>query len=317
MIALMSIFPSNPKAMSTGKPLIVIASVLLFACCAGAKAGLSIATTIRPLHFIALAIVGDHGEVSSLIDANSSPHHFNLSPSDRLALAGGDIVVWIGPELESHISDNITDTIDAEKLLTVSTMTGLNYHKIGNDQLDAHLWLDTRNALEIARAITEKAQHLDPAQSDYYLENLNKFKATLEFIEQEIAGTFSDLVDRPFMVYHNGFQYFEKQFGLAHQVDLVADPKVAPTINDILAIRAEIESTTPICLISEPDASAQLIRTFMENYSQKDQLTEVVIDLLGNTVPESPDAYIELINHVAHGFSSCLGAGAALQPTHR
>jgi len=63
----------------------------------GSYADVNVVTTIKPLQLIAQAVIKDHGSVSSIVDPQQSPHHFSLSPSDRIALARADLAVWIGP----------------------------------------------------------------------------------------------------------------------------------------------------------------------------------------------------------------------------
>ncbi|MBL4729432.1 MAG: zinc ABC transporter substrate-binding protein, partial [Gammaproteobacteria bacterium] len=74
--------------------LILLLAALL---CPVSRGDESIVTTIKPLQMIAEAVVQEYGSVSSIVDAQQSPHHFTVSPSDRIALARADMTVWIGP----------------------------------------------------------------------------------------------------------------------------------------------------------------------------------------------------------------------------
>jgi len=299
---------------------------LLASFCVSATADISISTTIRPLHFIALAVVGARGDVDALIDSKSSPHHFNLTPSNRLALLKSDLIVWVGPELESQLSNSISKMAADDRIITATMLPDLISHKIGNgDQIDAHIWLDTRNASLIAAEIAQIATRLDPANSEYYQNNLAKFQMNLDHATDQIGQLFTRSNAKPFAVYHNGFQYFEKQFGLSHQLELVRDPEIAPTISQIIDIRKKVAQVTPQCLFQEPDANPELVRTMLRDYridstrskngSQSSQsptssIREITIDLLGNDIVDSPAAYINLITHVADEFSKCLNIAA-------
>lgn len=294
-----------------------LASCLFMAgVCFSASADISISTTIRPLYFIALAIVGERGDAKALIDSKSSPHQFSLTPSDRLELLNSDVIVWVGSELESQLSSSLSKVVADDRVITASTLSGLVSHKLGDgEQLDAHIWLDTRNASLIASEIAEFAKRIDPLNADYYQTNLSKFKKNLNQAADEISQRFEQANIKSFAVYHNGFQYFEKQFGLNHQLELVRDPEIAPTIAEILETRKKAELSKPRCLFQEPDANLELIRTMLNAYqldvgkldqTANDSIHVVTIDLLGNDIEESPLAYIDLINHVAEEFNSCL-----------
>jgi zinc transport system substrate-binding protein len=311
-------------------------SILLASVCVSATADIAISTTIRPLHFIALAVVGSRGDVSTLIDSKSSPHHFNLTPSDRLALLNADLIVWVGPELESQLSNSISKMTADDRIITATALPNLISHKIGDgDQIDAHIWLDTRNAALIAAEIAQIAKRLDPANSEYYQNNLAKFQMDLDRATDQISELFTHSNAQAFAVYHNGFQYFEKQFGLNHQLELVRDPEIAPTIAQIIDIRKEVAQVMPQCLFQEPDANPELVRTMLSDYrlgstrlsgtqakkgrlsnnsqsseSPTSSIYEITIDLLGNDIVDSPAAYINLITHVADEFSKCLNDAA-------
>ncbi|MFT4671021.1 MAG: zinc transport system substrate-binding protein [Pseudohongiellaceae bacterium] len=300
---------------------------LLIGACVSATADIAISTTIRPLYFIALAVVGPKGNVNALIDSKSSPHHFNLTPSNRLALLKSDLIVWIGPELESQLSNSISKIAADDRIIMATELPDLISHKIGDgDQIDAHIWLDTRNASLIAAEIAQIAKRLDPANSDYYQNNLAKFQMDLGHATDQIGQLFTRSNAKPFAVYHNGFQYFEKQFGLSHQLELVRDPEIAPTISQIIDIRKKVAQVMPECLFQEPDANPELVRTMLRDYrlnstrpnndSQSSQsppssIREITIDLLGNDIVDSPAAYINLITHVSDEFSKCLNITAA------
>lgn len=289
---------------------LTISCLLTASLLANAYADVAISTTIRPLYFIALAVTGDKGEVTALIDSKSSPHHFNLTPSDRIEISRTDMVVWVGPDLESHLSSGLQKMIKEESIITAMDLPGLILHKLGSGhQNDAHIWLDTRNASLIATEIAKFAKQLDPDNGEYYQSNLSRFQASLNRLAEQIEQRFSSEVAESFAVYHNGFQYFEKQFGLSHQLELVVDPEVAPTIAQVINTRAKLKQLKPKCLITEPESNTELIRTMLSEYKVGNSIEQVSVDLLGNSIAASDHAYTDLMEHVADQFSRCLGFG--------
>lgn len=308
MIALMSISPSSlPPMFKTYAKLTVLLIALFLNVSSKSYGDIAVATTIRPLQFIALAILGKNDSVSTLIDANSSPHDFNLSPSDRMSLAGSDVIIWVGEELESHLSGSMDSINPHATIITASELPNLVAHPIGeNQQLDAHIWLDTTNAQLIAEKLTEVMKNIDSENAAFYQSNLNRFSHELAIVAAEISNQVKDADTVSFLVYHNAFQYFEKQFELSHGAALVQDPEQSPTIAEIIATRNEVAKLQPHCLIREPDANEELIRTIVGGYRTENGINEVSVDLLGVDITPSPTAYIELIKNVADAFSSCL-----------
>ena len=61
--------------------------------------------SIKPLQLITESILGSEGTVTSLLTGDMSPHHFSLTPSDRIAIDRADLVLFVGEELETQLHD--------------------------------------------------------------------------------------------------------------------------------------------------------------------------------------------------------------------
>ena len=271
-----------------------------------AVAEVNITTTIRPLQLIAETILQEHGNVTAIIDASQSPHHYSMSPADRVALAEADMLIWIGPTLETYLADFFQRAKASGKVLTVSENQGLTRHDIVAGQLDSHLWLDSDNAVLIAELITREVSELDSANGASYLQNLNQFRVDIRNLNREIEKAVSASPRAEYAVYHNAYQYFEKQFGLQHQFAMLADPEVQPGIQEIVNLRRRFDDEKPACLLLEPDSNPDLVATALGGH----ELTAVTIDLLGNRISSTQagiqSGYIEFMKNIADDFQSCL-----------
>ena len=89
---------------------------------------LSIVASIKPVELLVAAISADIQQPSLLIAANSSPHDFQLKPSERRKLQQADLVFWIGPEMEMALSKPL------QQLDSNTTVIAL---KTSNDAADA------------------------------------------------------------------------------------------------------------------------------------------------------------------------------------
>jgi zinc transport system substrate-binding protein len=278
---------------------------LIFAVSVPALADVNVVTTIRPLEFIAKAVIGELGSTDSLIGRNASPHHFNFTPSNRRALNRADIVLWVGPEFEVHISENMERLVKGRPLLTAFDLADLKLLYLAESSgKDGHVWLSSHNAKVIASELAAQLAVIDPTNATAFAANLQQFKASLDVSNKAIQARLIAYKSTAYLVYHNGFQYFEQEQGLQHLLPLVLDPEVSPSINQIVAVRKKIEATQPKCLISEADANADLANTFTRGVEMK----IVEVDLLGYNIPLSTQAYIELLESVADSYTSCLSA---------
>ncbi len=309
-MALMSNYPSRPAPHKQPEPtsnklMHKTCLILLFLAAwfsGTVRAEVNIVTTIKPLQLIAEAVIQKQGSVSSIMDPRQSPHHFTLSPSDRIALAQADIAIWIGPLFETHLTDFIAQQKLAEKTLTVIETPGLTLHAISASQLDAHLWLDSSNAVRIAGIIADRAASLDPQNEAVFRRNLSLFEADIERLNIALRQKLSIRSTAKYAVYHNAYQYFEKQFGLQYAMVILQDAALQPGIREIVQLRQQVQQLSPSCLLLEIDANADLVSTVLNGH----QLKSITVDLLGIRTNINPGGYSQFLLNLADDFISCL-----------
>ncbi len=280
----------------------ILSLILTLVFSSATRAEVNIVTTIKPLQLIAQAVIQGHGNVSAIMDPRQSPHHFSMSPSDRIALAQADIAIWIGPGFESFLYDFFSQKNMAEKTLTLIEMPNLLLHSISTNQLDAHLWLDSSNAVKIAAMIADRASKLDPRNETAYKQNLNRFAADIEKMNLQLQQKLSIQPRANYAVYHNAYQYFEKQFGLQHALTILQDPETQPGIRQIVQLREQVQEQQPACLLLEIDASEDLVNTVLNGH----QLQWISVDLLAYRVPSGQDAYMQFMSNLGNDFVRCL-----------
>tara|TARA_B110000444_G_scaffold260806_1_gene309319 strand:+ start:2101 stop:2961 length:861 start_codon:yes stop_codon:yes gene_type:complete len=270
--------------------------------CSASRGDVNIVTTIKPLQMIAEAVVQETGQVSSIVDPLQSPHHFSVSPSDRIALAQADLAIWIGPQFETYISDFFARPNFKAKTITIIEIPELRLHTVGDGQLDGHLWLDTSNAIRIATAIAERAAIIDPANALSYRENLQNFATGIESSNAQLTERFQLQPRSNYAVYHNAYQYFERQFALQHDMVILQGPEVQPGIREIVDLRKQVKKQQISCLLLESNSSADLISTVLNGH----ELKSITVDLLGSNVIANENSYSDFIAKLADDFYQCL-----------
>jgi len=65
---------------------------------------ISVVASIKPIHSLVAAVMGDIGTPHLLLEAPSSAHHFTLKPSQARSLQAADIVFWVGPTMEQPLT---------------------------------------------------------------------------------------------------------------------------------------------------------------------------------------------------------------------
>jgi zinc transport system substrate-binding protein len=80
--------------------------------------------------------------------------------------------------------------------------------------LDPHVWVSPPEVKIIARNILEALLEIDPANSLTYKSNHDAFIIEIEELDRDLKNIFSDKKGLKFMVYHPGWGYFARAYGL-------------------------------------------------------------------------------------------------------
>lgn len=118
-------------------------AVLISALLMMGSASATVVTSIRPLGFIASAITDGIMPTEVLLPDGASPHDFALRPSDLQRLREADLVLWVGPELETFLAKPLA-SIAADKRMAASELAQVKPLLMKDDsehehhQTDAH-----------------------------------------------------------------------------------------------------------------------------------------------------------------------------------
>lgn len=101
---------------------LTLCSTLAFTPVAAFAAPPQVATDVAPVHSLVAQVMGDLGTPDLILPPGASPHGYSMRPSEAAAIAGADLVVWVGealtPWLERPI-DNLSAGTPQLELLDV------------------------------------------------------------------------------------------------------------------------------------------------------------------------------------------------------
>lgn len=292
--------------------LIVLAVVLSVPRFAGAD--LRVTASIPPLHSLAAQVMTGAGAPQLLISAGTSPHGFSLFPSQARMLAEAEVVFWIGGGLESALAKPITTLAKAARVVALSRVPDLvrlpvrhldgndHGHEAGAD--DPHYWLDPENAKAMLAVIADALAAADPARKDLYVHNAAAARAGIDALTADFKGRLAPLKDRPFIVFHDAYQYLEHRFGLAARGILAVDPDRPAGARHIAELRARMVKLNVACLFTEPQFPSRLATALIEGT----QARIGVLDPLGTGFPPGPALYGNMMTANLRAFEECLGA---------
>lgn len=278
---------------------------LLFALPAHAK--LQVLASIKPLSLIAQEVAGDQADVSTLLPITASPHDYPLKMSDHKHLRAADLVLWIGPEMESFLARPLA-TLPADKLITSYQLAGLHWPEAATDDhhhnththigKDPHLWLDPRNAVVIAQALAARLGQLQPASAAQFRANAERFSTAVMLLDGQLAQQLAPVKAVGFAVYHEGYGHFVGRYGL-HQVAYVTyTPERRPGAKHLQELR-ELLAAEGKCLFMEPYYQAQ----GMEEMAKSLQVRIGLLDAIGD---QQISNYQQLLHQLSDSFLTCL-----------
>ena len=172
---------------------------------------IKVVSTIFPNYDFAKKIGGDKAEVTLLLDSGVESHTYEPSPKDMIKIENSDIFIYTGNEFEAwakNILDSLTSSIevvDTSKNIELieieefeernlnSAIVNDDSHDIGHTEssFDSHIWLNPRNAGIMIENCLQAFCKMDPANSEYYRNNAEKYKEEI----LELDKKFENLVN--------------------------------------------------------------------------------------------------------------------------
>lgn len=316
------------QAASAAASLAAVALGVLLALPARAGAP-SVVVSVAPVHALVAGVMAGIGAPRLLVQGGRSPHTAALRPSDIRRLRDADVIVWVGPGLESFMARPVAalDRNRRTAVLTLYDAPGVRRlalraggawqaHDEHHDHapadehgrspftLDAHLWLSPDNAAAIARAAASLLADRDPANAAAYAANARRLQQRIAALEARLAAMLAPVRRTPYLVFHDAYQYFERHFGLKPVGAVTLGPERQIGARRLSGLRDHMAKTGARCAFREPQFPPSLIETIVEGTG----IRIGVLDPLGAGIPPGPDHWFTLMDNLAKSLVRCLRA---------
>lgn len=292
--------------------------------------------TTPPLKPYMDAILRGVTSSESLLRPGQDAHTFTLSPSQRKALAGADVIIIPDRQMSPALDRMLT--LEEKRGAKVVELTGFRQAKAlpypahnhwlamagehadthrATGNLDPHVWLDPERmaalAVPVAAAVAEKAPSLRASLN----QNAQELRFHLrEEVMPGIEAIFANLPENtrmssrpqvPFITYHAAYQYFLKRFGLEEMGEITQRPEDylgARTLHGTVAGAGKVSIR---CIISETNSplvqriakasGAQVVALSPEAIYRTDEV---------QVAPWVRNDYDRLLLKTAQTFAGCL-----------
>jgi zinc transport system substrate-binding protein len=275
----------------------------------------SVVSTIQPLHALAGSIADGLLEPELLLRQRQSPHDYRLTPAAARLLSSADLVVWIGPGLETQLAVPLQNLVSMERRLDLASQPALKLlpmrggglwehdheHEETHTDADPHLWLDADNAIAIAEVLSARLSGLDPANATSYRQNAQQAIAAIRATDVEIRARLHAAQPKPYWVLHDSLQYFEKRYGLEGAGAIMVSPERTPGARRVLQLRRQLQTQNIGCILYEERYGQRWIEMLIEDTAVK----AIPIDPLGLEIESGPDFYPKLLLNLAGQIAQC------------
>lgn len=287
----------------------------------------NIVVTIKPIHALISGLTAGIAEPTLLLPPGTSPHAFNLKPSQRKALSEADLIIWVGPDLENVMIQTLKSLPSQKKLELIDgqVIRALPYrtphhhhdklhehehnHKHEHDHdhdhaLDPHVWINTNYAKLIVQQVEARLVSLDAEHAATYHANANRLYEKLAALKIEIQNRLAAHHAVHYLVYHDAYQYFEREFGLQPATVINANPHAPMSAKKIIELQKLISKNHIHCVCTEPEYGDKILNAF-----EIKDMKHVVLDALGVYQKRSgEDAYFEMMRNLSEQLARCLSS---------
>lgn len=307
-----------------------------------ALAAPKVVVSIAPLHSLAAGVMAGVAEPQLLIAANASPHAYALRPSDARALNQANLVLWVGEGLESTMTQPLASLSGKAHIIELAEAEGMwllpgrkggeweghaqaetshhdehkhehkhdhkdahrqeDQHDHQHGDIDSHLWLAPRNARRIVELLRDALLELDPVNAARYQHNAEEVLREIDALEQRLREQLAPVSNRPYIVFHDAYQYFEQSFGLHAAGAITISPERAPGAKRITEIRRVITEREAVCVFSEPQFRPAMVSVVLEGSAAR----QGELDPLGSTLTPSAQQWFGLMQKMADDLHACL-----------
>ncbi len=271
------------KHRFTGLTWLVLVLVLAIALtapaisCGPKKEGMGnmgVVVTISPMADFVENVGGDKVDVTVMVPPGASPHSYEPSPSQMVAVSEAEMYVKVGSGVEFEL-EWMDEVVEANRdMLVVDSSAGVELI-----DSDPHIWNSPANAKIMVENIYDGLATIDPDNASFYAENRDDYLKELDILDGYIHHKLDQFTNRNFIVYHPAFGYFASEYDL----------------NQIAVERGGKEPTPQViqdCVDKAKQYDLQYV--FVEPQFATDSCETIAREIGGQTLPidSLPETYI-------------------------
>lgn len=289
--------------------LCLLTSALVFAASAYAQSlpvePLKVVVSTHPLARVMNSIASPaEVQPSTLLDAGVTPHDAVLRPRQLQQLLTADLVIWMGPDIEPYLTrwmrKRSGPTLDISELKALQRLPTRHHsarehghtHEV---HFDIHLWWSRHNLQTIANAAVERLLSLRPAFAPAISHKHTQFLQDMARLTDDVSAGAAKIP--PFAVFHDGWQYLERDLGQTAAAGFVLDGELSMGVRHLSTLQKRFQDSPVQCVLLEPGMNTALVDKLLPG------VPTVMLDPLGWDAPGS--AAVDMLRHAYQRLQAC------------
>lgn len=293
--------------------LLLLSSQSLFA-----ESTFRVVTSIKPVHSILSGLmVGTEGP-ELLVDGDNLPFGYQMSAAQQASLAGADLVVWVGPELERFLIKPVAQV--RQSGVRVVTLLDNPELKIlpsrwsksdDSTERDPFFWMDSRNVLILVDELARALMDADNGRAHLYRRNRAQMLTRVAELDRKLEYGYRGLKSGVGMAYYDTLQYFEQAYALKIRGVLAQSPNQPVDALSLLQNHAKLKEGYYACLLTERGMPMPELPLLTEGVD----INVGTLDSFGSGMKAGPELYFDLMEKNTDTIKSCLQySGEPVQP---
>ena len=209
--------------------------VVLFACQPKSKETSNlVSVSILPQKYFVEQIAGNLVQVNVLVPPGSSPHNYEVLPSQMKDLDKSKAWLQVGLlTLEDALKDKLANINKNLAIVNCSEgiipLAGTEHEEEGhehsvNEAFDPHIWLAPAYVKIMAKNTLNALKVGFPQHSSAFEENYTRFIARIDSVSTVINQKLAPMKNRNILIFHPALAYYARQFNMS-QIALEFDGK--------------------------------------------------------------------------------------------
>lgn len=270
----------------------------------------NVVVTIKPIHSMVSAVMGDLATPTLLLDKSKSAHDYTLKPSDMKKIQAANVIFFVSMDLEHFLVNTIPSLKKGTVTVELAASKGVSRRPVSSAEpdghehsaYDPHVWLSPENAIAMIKQISKVLSALDSKNRGIYEVNANNYIKKISEASEKITLSLSPYKNVPFVTFHDAYGYFVKQYGLNQASAVSINPEIQLSAERISGLNYVIKNRHVYCVFADPEFPQDSVKKLLNN---PDRVKIGMLDAIGIEEKPGESAYIAIMQNISKNLLSC------------